>query len=330
MATPLIKCSLNCSPGCLAPDLKPKAMLQGAYTTLNDLIALRISAQGMTLKRLLQMSARQTGNHRSRLLGRGMEFEEVRAYVAGDDTRTIDWRVTARTGKPHTKIFTEEKEQQALVVLDQSPSMFFASRKRMKSVAAAEAAALIIWTALQENHRIGGLSFGPQGAELFRPSSRRARALQFLQSIQAQNQRLNTPYEHAGEDSLTDALAQIAHISRTRSLVFILSDFELSDAGFESLKRRLMQLSRRHNIVLGLVYDALERALPSSGVFHLTDGTHKQAVDSSYTQDASRYAEHFQNKHNRLTELSRMHNVQMLSLATDQDSKSLFLYNSSR
>lgn len=300
-------------------------MLQGAHVTLNELLAVRVAASHLSLSRLLQISARQAGSYHSPILGRGMEFEEVRAYAAGDDMRTIDWRVTARTGKMHTKIFTEEKEQQVLLVVDQSPSMFFGSRKRMKSVAAAETAAFVIWTALQEGHRIGGLLFGENGTESFRPSSQRRHALQFMRSIQCQNAVLSSPHEQPGDDALISTLMGVNKIAQTRSLVFILSDFELLNNGMERVGHRLVQLAKRHNIILGLIYDELERDLPETGVFHLTDGERKQAVDAGNKDDHFRYGKHFRAKHDRLFEFSRLNNIKMLSLATSQDSKLLFL-----
>jgi uncharacterized protein (DUF58 family) len=122
------------------------------------LIALRGAGEGLSLK-ASRIAARQSGNYLSRFKGRGMEFDEARQYQPGDDVRTLDWRVTARTGKPHTKLFREERERAVLAWVDMRPTMFFATRGAFKSVIAARAAALIAWSTNQQGDRLGSLVF---------------------------------------------------------------------------------------------------------------------------------------------------------------------------
>ena len=124
-------------------------MVNGVNVTLEQLIRLRAAARGLELgSRHLAISS-QAGGYRSAYRGRGLEFDEVRAYQTTDDARTIDWRVTARRGRPHTKIFREERERPVLVLVDLHPGMYFGSRLRFKSVLASQAAALIAWAAEQ-------------------------------------------------------------------------------------------------------------------------------------------------------------------------------------
>jgi hypothetical protein len=138
-------------------------LLRGAYVELNDLLALRFRPLGESRLAATVVSARG-GTRLSRQRGRGIDFSEVRLYQPGDDVRTIDWRVTARKNVPHTKVFREERERLTLIVVDQSQSMFFGSRVRLKSVAAAEFAGLAAWRAIRQNDRVGGVSFWASGS----------------------------------------------------------------------------------------------------------------------------------------------------------------------
>jgi len=125
-------------------------MLLGAYVNTEDLLGLRA---GVTRAHRSRRASVAHGERVSRQRGRGMDFAEVRAYQPGDDVRTIDWRVTARRNKPHTKVFQEEKERPTLVLIDQTRPLFFGSKARLKSVAAAEAGARIAWRSLANNDR---------------------------------------------------------------------------------------------------------------------------------------------------------------------------------
>ena len=129
------------------------------YTNLDKLVALKYDIRGFSYLPKQPVQSQLTGKHRSRLRGRGLDFEEVRIYSFGDDIRSIDWKVTARTKKPHTRVYTEERERPVFLVLDQSSSMFFGSQQYMKSVIAAEAAAISAWKVLAVGDRIGGIGF---------------------------------------------------------------------------------------------------------------------------------------------------------------------------
>ncbi|HHJ81077.1 MAG TPA: DUF58 domain-containing protein, partial [Candidatus Tenderia electrophaga] len=146
------------------------------------LIALRAAGEGLTLK-ASRIAARQSGNYLSRFKGRGMEFDEARLYQPGDDVRTLDWRVTARTGKPHTKLFREERERAVLTWVDMRPTMFFATRGAFKSVIAARAAALIGWSANRLGDRLGGLVFTADTHHELRPKRGKSAVLQLLQQL---------------------------------------------------------------------------------------------------------------------------------------------------
>ena len=131
--------------------------LKGAYVSLNDLLSLRHRLSGHWGETSTQKTGNQSGIKLSKYNGRGIEFSEVRAYQIGDDIKSIDWRVTARKNKPHTKIFQEEREHPTIVAVDQTQSMFFGSGARLNSVAAAEFSSRIAWQRLYFGDRVGGV-----------------------------------------------------------------------------------------------------------------------------------------------------------------------------
>ena len=132
--------------------------VQGAYIELDDLISARFLAKDLNLRHRRKALSLLAGPNKTNFRGRGIDFEEVRAYQAGDDIRTIDWRVTARSGKPHTKLFSEERERPLLVVNDQRQDMFFGSQHCFKSTLACYLGALLAWSGLNQGDRVGGLN----------------------------------------------------------------------------------------------------------------------------------------------------------------------------
>jgi uncharacterized protein (DUF58 family) len=227
----------------------------------------------------------------SKMRGRGIDFEEFRPYQAGDDIRTIDWRVTARTGKPFTKVFREERERPVIIAIDQSSSMFFGSQVAFKSVIAAQAAAIFCWMAIDNGDRVGGLVFSDSDQALVRPKRSRRSALHLLNQLQTFNarladkeSRLAAAQEGQTHGGLTQALADIRRITKPGSTLYILSDFSTLD---ETAIQYLNQLSRHNNVVCCIIYDALEENLPVPGYYSITDGARKGTLNS-YSQTARR------------------------------------------
>lgn len=141
----------------------------GAYVSVDNLVALESIASDLTFLRKAPVRRFLAGRHESRMRGRGLSFEELRTYMPGDDIRTIDWRVTARTGQPFVRVYNEEKDRPALIIVDQRTNMFFGSRRSMKSVAAAEVAALCAWRVMALGDRVGGVVFNDLKQEAIRP-----------------------------------------------------------------------------------------------------------------------------------------------------------------
>ncbi len=245
----------------------------GTRTRFADLVALRRPARQLNLSKRIRGARLLDGARRSRMSGRGMEFEEVRAYQPGDDVRAIDWRVTARLSAPYTKMFREERERPAIIMADLRASMCFGSRRCFKSVCASETGALLAWASLARGDQIGGLVIGRQLSEV-RPRRHRRTALQLLQLMNAQNnaQDMDTDGQWP---SLADAARCLRRIAATGSTVFVISDFQ--DIGDEAHKQ-LSLLCRRCKLVALHISDPLERDLPERGAYAFSDGRERLSL----------------------------------------------------
>jgi uncharacterized protein (DUF58 family) len=245
----------------------------GIHLSAPELIALKPRCNALTLPMKSPTASSLAGAYRSRFRGRGVDFVESRSYLPGDDIRNMDWRVTARTGKPHTKIFQEERERPVLVVLDASPSLYFGTRTRLKSVAAGQLAAAVAWAAVRRGDRIGAFLLAPDAHRELRPSGGRRGAMRIIQGLVDW---LNPDEQHQGHEPLSVSLERVRHAVRPGSLVLIISDFFNLD---EQCHRHLSRL-RQHNDVIGCqVMDPAEEFLPA-GRFPISDGQNSAMLDT--------------------------------------------------
>lgn len=274
---------------------------KGAVISLQQLLIQRHAAKIVEYVPYTRSIAGISGLHMSKMRGRGIDFEEFRPYQQGDDIRTIDWRVTARTGKPFTKVFREERERPVIIAVDQSSSMFFGSQVAFKSVIAAQAAAIFCWMAIDNGDRVGGLVFSDHDDSLVRPKRSRRSALHLLNQIHRFNTDLANPASRLsseGEEEqslggLSKALADIRRITKPGSTLYIISDFTSLD---EVAMQYLSQLSQHNNVVCCFVYDALEENLPVPGYYSITDGKSKGTLNSYSTSARRAYQENFNNR----------------------------------
>ncbi|PAR64671.1 DUF58 domain-containing protein, partial [Vibrio metoecus] len=203
-----------------------------------------------------QVWSQRIDQHQSRRLGRGMDFSEVRQYQAGDDIRSIDWRVTARTGKPHTKLFSEEREKVVVLYIDLSQSMQFGSSLLLKAVQAAHLASLLSWLAVKQQDRVGAvIDLGHRLVEI-KPNSRQRGVLPILAAcIEAQHK----PYsEHTPRNlALHDVLSTLNRLCPKGSEVVLISDFVDLDVQQHALSLR--QLCRHNRVRMVQIYDPLEQ-----------------------------------------------------------------------
>ena len=264
-----------------------KAPAQGAYSSLAELIEQRYAAASIDLGQRKRALSLLSGPNKTNFRGRGIDFEEVRAYQPGDDIRTIDWRITARTGEAHTKLFREERERQVLICVDQRNSMFFGSQHCCKSVLAARLAALLAWSALSRGDRLGGLVFSETQHQDVRPRRSRRAVLGLLSALTEMNQALPLPYAEAPL-SFADTLTELRRIARPGSSLYIISDFRgaLDDAAREQLDR----LARHLEITALHCSDPLERNLPERGRYAVTDGQRRARLYTGDRQLQERFA----------------------------------------
>ena len=282
-----------------------------AIASLSQLIKLRYGARELTGFPKIQARQMLAGGHKSRFRGRGMDFDQVRIYQPGDDVRSIDWRVTARTQVPHTKIFSEERERPILVISDLRSPMFFGSQ-RLKSVVACEISAALAWAGLAANDRAGGLVFGPQQQVDIKSRRSHHAVLQFIHALHeysAQLVKLQTD-----RYSLADILEESRQFILPGSTVFIVSDFHDLNNNCE---RHLFELARHGNLNFCHVYDDIETELPPPSLYAVTDGQHQTMLDSSNTQLRQRFVDVFSQRSQHLRKLS------------EQLSAGLLLFNSS-
>jgi uncharacterized protein (DUF58 family) len=291
------------------------APARGAYADLNELISLRFPAKQLKLGRRTRALSTLAGPNKSNFRGRGIDFEEVRSYQPGDDIRTIDWRVTARTGNAHTKLFREERERPVLVVIDQRSSMFFGSRHCFKSVLAAQLASLLAWSALNGGDRVGGLVFNDHDHQEIRPRRSRKTVLALLSQISHYNRALpvNATAEH---DSFANMVSNLRRIARPGSSLFMISDFR--GASGERAREHLFELAKHTELTAVSCSDALESRLPRAGTYAVTNGTERSELHTGDNQLRQRYKQRQQQRHELLrNDLLRL-GVPLLEASTNQ------------
>jgi uncharacterized protein (DUF58 family) len=258
--------------------------------------------------------ARQSGDYQSPFKGRGMEFDESRLYQAGDDIRNIDWRVTARTGKTHTKMFREERERQVFVWVDLRASMFFATKGMYKSVIASRLASLLAWSAIHHGDRVGGVIFSDDSHHELKPQRGKTGALRLI------NQMVKHPTWRVSETVERDigavfrSLVRLRRVARPGSLIFMLSDFRNLD---EKMESQLLLLSRHTNIVMVFIYDQLEQALPAAGLYRVSNGREEQMLDTYDRNRTESYQQHFLAHRSRLERLAKNSGIHLINCSTE-------------
>ena len=283
--------------------------------TAEDLIALRARALRLRPVRALPARSALAGAHRSRFRGRGMDYRESRHYQAGDDIRNMDWRITARSGDAHVKVFDEERERPVVVLADFGPSMFFASRGAFKSVVGARLAARIGWSAVAHGDRIGALIFNGGHHEL-PPAGGRRGQMRLIRALT----RAGDP--HTGlaaapePDGFGEALARLRRVARPGSLVFLISDFYGLD---ETAAGHLHRLRAHNDLTAIQVVDPLELAPPPPGRYGISDGRRRGLIDLGSRSGRTRYATHFERHHARVQALTEAIGIPLVRCVTSDD-----------
>lgn len=287
----------------------------GAYVDVAELIALRYPARQLQLARRKRALNVLAGPNKTNFRGRGIDFEEVRSYQPGDDIRSIDWRVTARTGQAHTKLFREERERPVMLVVDQRSSMFFGSKYCFKSVLAAHLGGLLAWAALQGGDRVGGLVFGDGKHREIRPKRSRRNVLALLSEIQNYNQALPSE-ESAGAGSFADMLANLRRVARPGTSLFLVSDF--SGARDSAAREQLYELAKHTEITALACSDPLEAELPQAGTYAVTDGESRSELRTGDRQLRRRYHDDYTHNNDVLSREFLRLGIPLLRARTDR------------
>lgn len=290
-------------------------MTDGVIAELSELIALRRYAQRVNFRP--EGRVMQAGNHLSKLRGRGMDFAEVRNYQAGDEIRHMEWRVTARTGKPHIKLYEEERERPVVILVDFNSTMYFGTRISFKSVIAARLAALIAWTVIKQGDRLGGLLFSGKKHDEFIPRSREAGVLPFLAALSQYTRDITPPTnDEPSGGGLTYALQRVRRVARPGSIVVIISDFYTMDNDTQVHLNRL----RNHNDMLVYqVCDPLELAPPEPQLYAITNGQEEALLDTSVDRVYEAYQAYVEHRMTHLHDELKRLQIQYVSVMADMD-----------
>ncbi len=295
------------------------------FTSLNELLKMEHLSRGFSfLASKQKVRSVLGGKHASKLRGRGLDFEEVRNYVPGDDIRNIDWKVTARTQKTHSRVYSEEKEKPTLIVVDQSKSMFFGSQKRTKSVVAAELAALTAFKILKEGDRVGGIVFADNGIDIVYPKRDRKNILRFLEKIVNRNRELIDSKPVEFDKALTETLAKVKNIVTHDFLVVVISDFHRYRP---ELVKFITRISQHNDVVLAKVYDPMEQSIPKKK-FIAGGGEKQLLIDGENSKLRQEFKSEFEDQFEKFKTEMKKHRIPVLSIdtvhETDVQLKQLF------
>jgi uncharacterized protein (DUF58 family) len=271
--------------------------------------------------RRIQIRTRHTvndlfaGHYHSTFKGRGMEFDEVREYIPGDDIRSIDWNVTARTGQPHIKKFTEERELTVMLLVDISASQQFGSQQQLKRDLAAEIAAVLAFSAIRNNDRIGLILFTSEVEKVIPPQKGTRHVLRIIREL------LAFQPIHPGSCA-QPALDYLNHICPRRATTFLLSDFHFDDQPEPLLKTT----ARRHDLVSILLNDRRETTLTPAGLITWQDAeTGEQTlIDTSSPTVRNALLLQQTQRLEQLTQFHRRHSIDLIPLHTDEPYEKAF------
>ncbi len=281
------------------------------FSSLKELIALRADASIVGLHVDKKNSSFITGIQRSFFKTKGMNFEEVRPYQQGDDSRQIDWRVTAKHGKPFTKVYVDDTIHQVYLITDLQNQMFFASRGDFKSVVAARVNALISWIALNQKGILNQTLIVQQGIKSFKPIQVEENLTSFFKQLLKLMPRKN----QSQSDFLLQSIQNEQKQLKKGSLLFIISDF--SDVT-PDLVQEIKKVGAHHSVILIHIFDLMEEKLPS-GILPFTDGISDFSIDTRSARVRKIFETDFKNRQNIIKEAAKKAHAVYLSLQTDEN-----------
>lgn len=284
------------------------------YTNLRALVRLRYGSQGFNYLPRQPVRSMLSGRRRSRLRGRGLDFDELRHYRPGDDIRTMDWRVTNRTGKPHVRVYTEERDRPVIAVVDQRLPMFFGSQKKMKSVVAAEVAALTAWRVLAVGDRIGAILFNDSNTLEAKPTRNERKVMGWLGDLTVMNNDLSVaPNRSSNPQGLAQALQLLERSIGHDYLVVLISDFYGWD---ENTIKTIRRISQHNDIICSLVFDPLERDISNANSLVVSDGKFQLEIDPARQGLGEKFEASFQSSVALVQQELKRHQIPVLPVNT--------------
>jgi len=290
----------------------------GIDIDVKELIALRHYVGALEVKSRKRALSLLSGGQVSPFKGRGIDFEEVRRYQAGDDVRHMDWRVTARTGHPHLKLFREERERPVFFLVDFSPSMLFGTKVAFKSVVAARATALLAWVSMKKGDRVGAVLSSEQGHKELRPAGGRGSVLRLIHAMADLHGVARTAGAQSTQNTelpLVSALKRVIRTVRPGSQIFLVSDFVGLDSQCESAMARL---GVHNELVCIMPFDPLEAIPPPPGMYKVSDGIRSTWLDTGRDQTVDKYRQQYQERQNKIQGLCIKFGLGFFTLATNQ------------
>lgn len=249
-----------------------------------------------------------SGEYHTAFKGRGMSFSEVRAYQYGDDVRSIDWNVTARLDEPHVKVFEEERELTMMLMVDISRSSFFGSTEQFKNQIITEVSAVLSFSAVQNNDKVGVIFFSDKVEKFIPPKKGKSHILRIIREL------LETEPENKGTD-IAEALRFFNNIQKKRSIVFLMSDF--FDSNYQD---PLKLVKKKHDLVAMQVYDPLEAEMPNIGLVNAYDAETGEYrwIDTSNKNVRAAHSKWFQDKFTETKSVMMKSGVDFISLRSDE------------
>lgn len=294
---------------------------KGHKVSAERLVEGRHVAQSININAQSKALALLAGRRKIRQRGRGVDFEEVRLYAPGDDVRSIDWRVTARSGDPHTKLFQEDREQPIVLLVDLRSPMWFGSKNCFKTVLASHIASVLAWAGLDAGERVGGIAMTNAGLFEIKPQRSKRSVLRLLRLMEAATAPSAASPSEAG-DSWPVALSQLKSLSRPGARLMLISDFTdlLADTAVEKTLRDIVS---HRQVVCFKITDPLDAELPPSGKYALTDGNKQIKMDTSLQRLRSAYKDDFERAHAEVTEYLRRYQVPLVPVDTSENPNEL-------
>jgi uncharacterized protein (DUF58 family) len=291
--------------------------LSALQVSLEELLEIGRHIKGLNFTPHQKSNSILMGRHASKLRGRGMDFLELKNYVQGDDTRTIDWKATRRSGKAHVRMFQEERDRAVYIVLSQQANMFFGSQGSFKSVQAAKVASLVLHSVMKQGDRVGGVVFDDEQTNFFKASKNKQQSLAMLEQIAQVNSFLTTRQTKTLNPKMfNNALDTLRSHIKHDDLIILIGD----GSGLDEQSQHKLTIMAQHNDVIGvIVYDPLEQKLPREQNLLFSWDDNYLEVDANKAEFEERYSSLYDEKVQNYKNLSLTQRIPLFEISTDKD-----------